>query len=102
MTLCRDALPILWVFHPAIWWMQGTEASRRNTPKTASWAKVRLPCASCRQMENTEPRPAHMACPQLPLVPIIASHCLLSPHIFLGTPRKRDSLPGETWPGSSG
>lgn len=77
MMLCRDALPILWVFHPAIWWMQGTEVSRRNTPKTVGWAKVRLPCASCRKMEDTEPWPAHTACPQLPLVPVIASHCLL-------------------------
>lgn len=43
---------------------------------------------------------AHTACTQLPLVSItVFSYCLL---LFLGTPRKHDSLPGESWLGSSG
>lgn len=53
-------------------------------------------------MEETEPWPADMARTQLPWVLITAAYCLLVLHIFLGTPRKHDSLPGETWLGPNG
>lgn len=82
-------------------WFGGCTPQRCvDTSRTLKWAARTgfLESGVGRTLSCGQPHGQYMA-------PLGAHHYLTlppSPHVFLGTPRKHNSLPGETWLGSSG